>query len=523
MNQRKNHKSEIALLQAEIVALKKERESFRKELLLDKALLESFDGCVWLIDSSCTLLENNAEFEREMKQFYGFSPAKGDFIFKNHSLESEPVKFWRSHYDIALAGNPHSFVFPIQLPGEKQYHQCNFTPIRNEKGEVTGLCCFKINISQRRNVETLMQNTQEKLSLSLKIAKLGMWTLYAGTKEIHLSKEMQMMLEMNPPYNEPLIMNLTEYQKKYVHPKSKTLFSEGVSQLLENLENIGYEDKYEYILQSARGNERIIFVKRRVVAKGVIEGVSQDITDFHIIEREHAQLTADLMQKVKDADQFTYIISHNLRSPVARILGLASIFQPEDSGNPHNHFVIENIQKTANQLDTVIKGLNELLSLKNDHQHDFTQINLLTLLSEVKEFVRADIEKALAEIHFDISADLEITAIPSYIHSIFTNLFTNAIKYKYPDRNPVIHVTTIKENTGYLIKVSDNGKGMDMNKIKSRLFSPFSRFDNSSRIEGKGLGLFLVKSQVENMGGKIEVESKLEEGTIFSIFLPAKR
>ncbi len=293
--------------------------------------------------------------------------------------------------------------------------------------------------------------------------------------------------------------------------------------MYENLENIGYEDKYEYILSSAKGNERIVHVKRKVVAKGVVEGISQDITEFRTIEREHAQLTSDLMQKVKDSDQFTYIVSHNLRSPVARILGLASIFQTENPDIENNNFVIENIQKAANQLDTVIKDLNELLSLKNDHQQDFSQINLLSLLLEVKEFLRSDIEKSYASIHLEVPTDFEITAIPSYIHSIFTNLFTNAIKYKHPDRNPIIHVKTEKQHPYYILSVTDNGKGMDMEKIKSRLFSPFSRFDSSAKIEGKGLGLFLVKSQIENMGGEIEVVSNLEEGTTFSVFLQVKK
>jgi signal transduction histidine kinase len=181
---------------------------------------------------------------------------------------------------------------------------------------------------------------------------------------------------------------------------------------------------------------------------------------------------------------------------------------------------VQTIQKVAVQLDTVIKDLNSILSLKKDIQEDLALISLAELLENVKEFVRSDIEKSGAIIQIDVSRTPEILAISSYAHSIFTNFLTNAIKYKHPNREPIIKITSIVTDKYIRIDITDNGIGMDIEKVKSRLFSPFSRFHASTKIEGKGLGLFLVKSQIEAIGGKIEVHSETEIGTTFFIYFP---
>lgn len=510
---------QIAELKAQNKILQQERDSYYQQWELLSDLLNSYDGAIWYINTEYRLLTYNRYFEEDMIRIFGRIPQKGDFVFGNQSIDSPQVLFWINHYDKVLAGNNAVFSFPISTPHKEEYYECYLFPAKDKLGKIIGVYCFKQDITERKKVESLMKRTQEKLSLAHQVAKLGMWTLYLDTEEIHLYKEMQMMLELDPPYPNPLVMPLSEYQKKFVQSHSQGVFSLGIVNIFANKDNIGYEDKYEYILHSAKGNERIIFVKRKIVQKGIIEGVSQDITEFRTIEKEHAQLTSDLVQKVKDAEQFTYIVSHNLRSPVARLLGLASIFQVETE-NQHNHFVVQTIQKVAVQLDTVIKDLNSILSLKKDIQEDLALISLAELLENVKEFVRSDIEKSGAIIQIDVSRTPEILAISSYAHSIFTNFLTNAIKYKHPDREPIIKITSIVTDRYIRIDITDNGIGMDIEKVKSRLFSPFSRFHASTKIEGKGLGLFLVKSQIEAIGGKIEVHSETEIGTTFFIYFP---
>ncbi len=512
--------NQIAKLKAENNALCQERNSYKQQWEKAVAMLNSYNGAIWYIDSSYHLLEYNSYFEADMLQFYGFLPQKGELIFGTEDIGSPSASFWLAKYDKALKGEKVIFSFPVVTPNNNQCYECSLFPVKDAAGNVIGVHGFKEDITERKEVERVMEITQARLSLAHKVAKLGTWTLFFDTGEIHLSGEMQMMLELDAPYHNPLVMQLKEYQARFVQKNSENLFSSSVQNLYEHKEEIGYTDKYEYILHSAKGNERSIFVKRRIIEKGVVEGLSQDITEFRTIEKEHAQLTNDLLQKVKDAEQFTYIVSHNLRSPVARLLGLSSLFQTENPDSEHNSFIIKTIQKVVGQLDVVITDLNTILSLKKDIQEDLAVLSLSDLLEEVKEFVRADIEKAKAIIKIDVSRTPEILAIPSYAHSIFTNFLTNALKYKHPDREPIIQINSFPTAKYIRVDVSDNGMGMDMEKVRPRLFAPFSRFHGEHKIEGKGLGLFLVKTQIEAMGGKIEIQSHLGVGTTFFVYFP---
>jgi signal transduction histidine kinase len=121
-------------------------------------------------------------------------------------------------------------------------------------------------------------------------------------------------------------------------------------------------------------------------------------------------------------------------------------------------------------------------------------------------------ENVKVTFNFD-EADSFIT-IKSYMHSIFYNLILNGIKYKRPDVDPVISITTRKNDNKLEILFKDNGKGIEEKNFKN-LFGLYRRFDTS--VEGMGMGLFMVKMQVENMGGKISVQSKPGQGTTFKV------
>ncbi|MCX6295044.1 MAG: ATP-binding protein [Bacteroidetes bacterium] len=106
----------------------------------------------------------------------------------------------------------------------------------------------------------------------------------------------------------------------------------------------------------------------------------------------------------------------------------------------------------------------------------------------------------------------------SYIESIFYNLISNAIKYRSNEGKHHIVISTKKEKNIFHFTISDNGKGIDLEKNGKYIFGLYKRFH--SEVEGKGLGLHMVKTQVEALGGHISVESEVEKGTTFKITLP---
>ena len=112
----------------------------------------------------------------------------------------------------------------------------------------------------------------------------------------------------------------------------------------------------------------------------------------------------------------------------------------------------------------------------------------------------------------------ELTMLKSYLYSIFQNLIVNSIKYRRSETSPVISIKSEVKNGKAIISFEDNGKGIDLEKYGPQLFGLYKRFDFT--VEGKGMGLFMVKMQVENLGGTITVESEPDKGTRFLIELP---
>ena len=145
-----------------------------------------------------------------------------------------------------------------------------------------------------------------------------------------------------------------------------------------------------------------------------------------------------------------------------------------------------------------------------------TTVYLTSVLDKVKKILEKEGQESQAYISADLTQGNEVFAIQPYIESIFFNLISNAIKYRHPQRTPSITIKSSAEN-GYLrVSFTDNGLGIDMGKFKDSMFNLYKRFH--MHVEGKGLGLYLVKTQIIALGGKIEVESTPEIGSTFNVY-----
>jgi PAS domain S-box-containing protein len=246
-------------------------------------------------------------------------------------------------------------------------------------------------------------------------------------------------------------------------------------------------------------------------------GISQDITEQLKVDNERRKIIKDLMQRNNSLEQFSYIISHNLRAPVANILGIAKVLEEAEVSERERQFFTDSLYKAVQRLDAIIKDLNNILQVKNQ----INEKKEIILFSELTEGVKASINEMIVAAHTDIICDFThaetVRTVKSYMHSIFLNLITNSIKYRKPDEPPVIHITTKRANGITEIVFTDNGLGMDIEKHREELFGLYKRFHTHT--EGRGMGLYMVKTQVETLGGRITVSSKENEGTKFRIEL----
>ncbi|MBX7243292.1 MAG: PAS domain-containing protein [Bacteroidia bacterium] len=246
-------------------------------------------------------------------------------------------------------------------------------------------------------------------------------------------------------------------------------------------------------------------------------GVSTDITERKKAEEERVQLMEDLVRNVQDLEQFAYIVSHNLRSPVARILGLTKLIEGVENQSDLNKVIFRGLIDEAKQLDNVIFDLNTIVGIRNSQDEKRSVIVIKEILDIVVNSLRSEVEKYGVEIQIDTSEVNALYAIRTYVHSIFQNLISNSIKYHHPERKPEITIKTYfsPKKEFICIEITDNGLGIDLNKNKNKIFGLYNRFHN--HVEGKGLGLHITKTQIERMGGKIEVESAPDKGSSFKL------
>jgi signal transduction histidine kinase len=211
------------------------------------------------------------------------------------------------------------------------------------------------------------------------------------------------------------------------------------------------------------------------------------------------------------------MVAHNLRAPVARLLGLSRIFRQTANTDPIRDELIEKIEKSANDFDLIIKDISLMLEVKKGLRFSMENIHLFHEIQNSILFLDEEIKEVKARITLQVDKHHQVFAMRPYVKSIFTNLLSNSIKYRQLDKDLEIKISSAVMVDKIRITVSDNGLGIDLIQNKDKIFEPFKRFHTHR--EGRGLGLHLVKAEIEAMGGEIGVESALGKGTTFTIFL----
>jgi PAS domain S-box-containing protein len=242
-----------------------------------------------------------------------------------------------------------------------------------------------------------------------------------------------------------------------------------------------------------------------------------DITDRKKAELERDKITSDLMQRNTDLEQFSCIISHNLRQPIANILGLANNYIFNELPENELRDVISALGSSAKRMDEVIRDLTHILGVRNGERENKQVVKLCDVLNDTKTGLGYLIKKENVIIETNFTDADELFTIKSYVSSVFYNLILNSIKYRRSSLTPVVRINYLKENNKILLSFKDNGLGIDLSKKQNELFGLYKRFH--THVEGKGMGLFMVKAQVEAMGGKISAISEVDKGTVFTIEL----
>ncbi|MES2761180.1 MAG: PAS domain S-box protein [Bacteroidota bacterium] len=241
--------------------------------------------------------------------------------------------------------------------------------------------------------------------------------------------------------------------------------------------------------------------------------VERDVTEYKQNELEREQIISELLQNNKDLKQFSYVTSHNLRAPIANLLGLTSLIDHYKVDDPSLKQVLEGIKQSALMFDETVKDLSKVLIIKDQSNVLKEQISLDHVVGKTLKQLGVRTDGKEVTINCDFRNSPFVTFTASYLESVFMNLFTNAFKYRSNKRHLTIDISSENTREYTVITFTDNGIGIDLEKYKDRIFNLYQRFHENS--EGKGLGLYLIRSQLEALGSTIDVTSEVDKGTSF--------
>lgn len=358
-------------------------------------------------------------------------------------------------------------------------------------------------------VQQHLHLSEERLALAINGASVGLWDWPdLKSPETWWSPKFYELLGMQDGEIEASNDNF----KKLVHPEDHVPTPEEVGR---------QKDKHiDVDLRLFHKTEGYIWFRIRAQIfkdkQGKPVRMAGAITDINKKKRAEFQLNhtnLKLKQANKYLDNFVFTVAHDLRSPVANLKSLVELFKRQ--ANDHDP-IVHRIDLSVERLEQTLRGLIQVLDVQKIVYKVSNQIDIQTVVDKLKKEMEDKIHQYHVNLHTDFVVR-KINYIEPYLESIIRNLLSNAIKYSKEEAPPQISLRTKKAMEFILLEVEDNGTGINLPRYREKIFKPFEKLAKKS--SGQGVGLHLIKTMVEKNGGRVEVESKLNVGTVFKIYL----
>lgn len=492
------------------------------ELMLKNAeanlrnIFENTDTAYVLLDSNASVLSyNRLAYElaksdllaplAEGKNYIDLMPdeRKSDVLKKIHSVIQERKSI---SYEIGYPGDG--------TTGKWLYVRMH--PIINDENHVLGLSVAATNIDDRKHAEQLLQESNERYQLATKATNDIIWDWDIPADKMYRSDNYGGLFGYVSAGD-----NL--YEESWdllIHPEDRERVLSRLDQTINNPTEILWEDEYRHFKKSGE----IAYIQDRgyIVhddsGKPIrMVGAMRDITDSKVAELEKDKITSELISKNKDLEQFAYIVSHNLRAPVANIMGTTELLEQGELPENERMELLSGLKFSISKLDSVIKDLNHVLQAKQGLYKQKEEVYFEELVKDIIRSIQDVYDREEVSIQTDFESVNKVITIKSYLYSIFYNLILNSIKYRNPKISPVIEISSCIQNDELVLTLKDNGLGFDLKKHGDYVFGLYKRFHQNKNIEGKGMGLFMVKTQVESLGGTIDLKSQPNQGAEFII------
>ena len=242
----------------------------------------------------------------------------------------------------------------------------------------------------------------------------------------------------------------------------------------------------------------------------LIFAVAKNVTHKKRYEEERNSLLTNLTKINKELKQLSYTTSHDLRSPINNLLSVFNLLDITKINDEPTIEIIEMMKSSSERLKQTINNYVDSISATEQLQAYEEELDFKESLDIVVQSIDTLVQDSGTTINVNFSEFNH-----AYLKSIFLNLITNSIKYARPDCPPVISIYSKRSSGVSQLIISDNGLGFDMEKVKGKIFGLHQKFHDHK--DSKGIGLYLVYNHVTSLGGHIDVESQVNEGTKFTI------
>jgi PAS domain S-box-containing protein len=505
----KNDNRNIAIFQKLKNTNKEIKESNEKFDIVAKATSDT----IW----DWKIQENSFTWNKGIDSVFGYSQEEIDndanwwfdkihpedsikMSIKLYSFIEQKIENWQDQYRFKCADNSYKYVLDRGFL------------LLDEDGKVVRMIGA---------IQDITKQKEEELRLKL------LETVITQSKDAIIIIEPNPQNSLTPKiiYTNPAFSIMSGYSSKEVLGQNPTIFMGPKSDEKEYLKLMAaLAKKHECVVEtiSYKKNRDEFWVRFSMIPIYNSDNelshwlsIQRDVSEEKKLEKEKEQLIRELTQNNKDLKQFSYITSHNLRAPLSNLIGLLNLVEDTPNENAELSEILVGFNKSTHQLNDTINDLVKVIIIRDNPSIQKEEILLIKILENVYKQLDSqfNLYNPIITVSFEKTVTLYVNN--AYIESILLNLFTNSMKYRSQNKNINIEIAAFEVDDNVILTFEDNGIGIDLKRHKDKIFGLYQRFHNYP--DSKGLGLYLVKSQVETMGGTIEIASTVNKGTMFTL------
>ena len=463
-----------------------------------RSLFENNRDLLFFQDEEGVILDANTSFLALLHR------SKDDVIGQhiNEFLPAELIPLFREKLREAFEGKAVTFDVAVQFKGAvPKVLSISKVPLL-EQGAVTGVHVVCRDITELTASQQVVAQQAQKLNTIFESITDALFVLDRDWHLTFLNREVERILQLN--------------RQQVLGKLFAEAFPEEIGGVFEQYYQQAFRTGQAVHFEAYYAKQQRWFEVKAFPSEEGLSVYFSDITLRKEAESSQEKLAQDLYQHNLDLQEFSYLVSHNLRAPLANALGLCTLLHPAEEEQAQ---VLAHLHQSLGQLDGLLRELTTILAVRDKPSpaEPLAAVPLAEVLTQVRQRLHEPLQRAGGTVVLDLPAGLAVQGTSTYLFTIFHHLLANAIAYRSAARPLHVTIAGSQLPTGEVqVTVADNGSGFDREKAATDVFKLYKRFH--AEPGGRGLGLYFVQAYVAAIGGRITVQSQPGVGTEFSLF-----